>query len=111
MLQSEDIILVEPGAVATPIWDKAEAGDYSRFMTSEYAPYIQSALQYSVTGGRKGYPPERIGAAVWRALTVARPRVRYAVTPRRLTSWTIPRLLPSRIVDRMIARGLGFNRK
>jgi NAD(P)-dependent dehydrogenase (short-subunit alcohol dehydrogenase family) len=111
MLQGVDVILVEPGAVATPIWDKAEAGDYSRFMTTEYAPFVESVLRYSVTGGRKGYPPERIGATVWRALTAAHPRVRYAVTPHRLTSWTIPRLLPPRFADRMIARGLGFNRK
>ncbi len=54
---------------------------------------------------------ERLGAAVWKALTAAHPRARYTVTRRRLTSFTIPLLLPKRFVDRAIARGLGFNRK
>jgi NAD(P)-dependent dehydrogenase (short-subunit alcohol dehydrogenase family) len=111
LLQGVDVIVVEPGAVATPIWDKAEATDTSRFMQTEYAPFIPGYLRYSLASGRAGYPPERLGTAVWKALTAAHPRARYTVTRRRLTSFTIPLMLPQRFVDRAIARGLGFNRK
>jgi NAD(P)-dependent dehydrogenase (short-subunit alcohol dehydrogenase family) len=111
LLQGVDVIVVEPGAVATPIWDKAEATDTSRFMQTEYAPFIPGYLRYSLTNGRQGYPPERLGAAVWKALTAAHPRARYTVTRHRLTGFTIPLLLPKRFVDRRIAAGLGFNRR
>jgi hypothetical protein len=56
-------------------------------------------------------PPERIGEAIYRALTAPKPRARYAVVPNRLVNWTIPRLLPKRLVDRLIAKQLGLTRR
>jgi len=65
-----------------------------------------------IAEGRKGYPPERIGAVIWQALTVARPPVRYgySVVPQPWSNWILPQLLPKRLVDRLIARNLGFRR-
>ena len=56
-------------------------------------------------------PPERIGEAIHRALTLPRPRARYAVVPNRLFNWTMPMLLPKRVVDRLIAKQLGLTRR
>jgi hypothetical protein len=61
-----------------------------------------------IEDGRKGYPPEKVGEVVWHALTTPKPRVRYAVVPGNFISRLIPRLLPTRIIDRFIARNLGF---
>ena len=36
MLFGIDVIVVAPGAVATPIWDKAEAVDVSQFANTPY---------------------------------------------------------------------------
>jgi len=43
--------------------------------------------------------------------TVAKPRARYAPVPGKLLNWTIPTVLPSRVVDRLIGGQLGLNRK
>jgi hypothetical protein len=51
-----------------------------------------------------------IARLVRRALTAKRPRTRYAVSPRHLTSWVIPRLLPARVLDRIVARIAGLKR-
>lgn len=45
---------------------------------------------------------------IWKALTVANPHVRYPVVPDHLFSWIILRLLPKRMLDKMIAKNLGF---
>jgi hypothetical protein len=57
--------------------------------------------------GKQGLSPERIGEAVLHALTAARPKVRYSVTPQPLQDW-MARNLPKRVVDRMIGGRLGL---
>ena len=52
--------------------------------------------------------PERIGEAVHKALTTAHPKVRYSIVQQRLKNWTIPMLLPNRMVDRVIGKQLGL---
>ena len=101
-----DVIIVGPGSVVTPIWDKAEAKDYSAYAHTEYAPLIERFSKYFIAEGRKGLSSEKIGEAIYLALTTKHPKVRYAVVPQRFTNWTIPRLLPRRLIDKLITRQL-----
>ncbi len=57
--------------------------------------------------GKSGLPPERIGEAVHTALTTARPKVRYTVTPQP-GQFLISQLLPKRTLDRIIGKRLGL---
>ncbi len=107
MLFGIDVIVVAPGAVATPIWDKAEQIDVSRYANTPYAPALDMVRNYMIAQGRKGFPPEKIGQAVLKALTVAHPRVRYTVTPDPFRNFLM-NALPKRMVDRMIAGRLGL---
>jgi NAD(P)-dependent dehydrogenase (short-subunit alcohol dehydrogenase family) len=108
MLYRIDVIIIGPGSVATPIWDKAEQVDLSRYENTDYADATRRVQQYMIRNGRNGYPPEKVGEVVLHALTTPRPRVRYSVIPG--TSWRriLQDLLPKRLVDRMIAKNLGF---
>ena len=108
MLYGIDVIIIGPGSVATPIWDKAEADDFSRYQNTDYAEILDRFSKYFIAEGRKGFSPERIGATVLAALTSARPRARYAVVPNRFTNWTLPMLLPKRVLDKIISMRLGM---
>lgn len=110
MLYGIDVIIIGPGSVATPIWDKAEKLDISIYGNTEYAEAIRRIYKYMIQDGRNGYPPEKVGEVVWHALTTPRPHVRYAVVPGNFFSRLIPRLLPHRVIDRIIARNLGLKR-
>ena len=107
MLFGVDVIVVAPGAVATPIWDKAEQVDTSRYANTPYALALEKVRNYMLTTGRKGFPPEKIGRAVWRALTLAHPKVHYTVTPDRMQEFVV-HTLPKRTVDNLIAGRLGL---
>ena len=107
MIFGIDVIVVAPGAVATPIWDKAEQIDMSRYANTPYAAALDRVKRYMLELGRKGFPPEKIGAAVYRALTARRPKVRCTVTPDPLQNLMVG-TLPKRLVDRMIAGRLGL---
>jgi NAD(P)-dependent dehydrogenase (short-subunit alcohol dehydrogenase family) len=107
MLFGIDVIVVAPGMVATPIWDKADAFDATQFAATPYAAALEKVKDYMVSSGRKGLPPERIGAAVRTALTASKPRTRYTVTPTPIQNLLV-NTLPKRIVDKMIARRVGL---
>jgi hypothetical protein len=106
-----DLVIIEPGAVNTAMYDKGETEDLSEFRATPYWEAIENFRKYIVTQGRKGLPPERLASAVYAALTAAKPKTRYAVVPQRFRNWTLPRLLPSRMVDDAIAEQMGFIRK
>ena len=111
MLYGIDVIIVGPGVVATPIWDKANQVDLSMYQNTDYIDSAKGFQKYAVKLGEKGYPPEKVGEVVMHALTTARPRVRYAVVPGNPIIKFMERLLPKRVIDRIIAKNLGFEKK
>ena len=108
MLFGLDVIIVAPGQVATPIWDKAEAEDYGRYERTQYASILKRFSEFFVAQGRKGLTAESIGEVVLDALTSKKPRFRYDPIPQRFKNWTLPTMLPKRVLDGIIAKRLGF---
>lgn len=108
MLYGIDVIIIGPGSVATPIWDKAEQVDTSPYEQTEYFEAAMKVQNYMIRDGRNGYPPEKVGEVTLQALTAPKPRVRYAVIPGSSFQRVIQNWLPKRMVDRIIARRLGF---
>jgi NAD(P)-dependent dehydrogenase (short-subunit alcohol dehydrogenase family) len=111
MLYGIDVIVVNPGSVATPIWDKAEAQDGARYAGTEYEPLLRRFLTAALRSGRSGLPADAVGRVVWTALTAQAPRTFYPVVGRKLMNWTIPLALPARLLDRLIAKRLGMVRR
>jgi NAD(P)-dependent dehydrogenase (short-subunit alcohol dehydrogenase family) len=111
MLYGIDVIIVGPGSVATPIWDKAEEEDLAPYADTDYAEAARRMQNYMIKDGRNGYPPEKVGEVVLHVLTTPRPRVRYAVIPGSSFRRIIQGWLPKRLVDNIIARNLGFKVK
>jgi NAD(P)-dependent dehydrogenase (short-subunit alcohol dehydrogenase family) len=109
MIYGVDVIVVAPGAIATPIWDKADSIDVTRYDNTPYAKSLAMVKKYMVDLGRKGLPPERIGETVRTALTTSSPKTRYVVTPEPLTNW-MSLNMPKRMIDRTIAKRLGLTR-
>jgi NAD(P)-dependent dehydrogenase (short-subunit alcohol dehydrogenase family) len=107
MLFGIDVIIVAPGAVKTPIWSKAEEVDISSYRNSPFFPAMEKIRKFMRQLGDSGLPPEKIAEAIASALTSARPKVRYAMTPDPMRH-IISAILPKRTLDRMIAKRLGL---
>ncbi len=107
MLFGIDVIIIAPGPVKTPIWSKATETDISRYENSPYLPALQKVRAYVAHLNAIGLPPEKIAEAVFDALTLPHPKVRYQLAPDPLrhlmTAW-----LPKRTVDKIIAKRLGL---
>jgi NAD(P)-dependent dehydrogenase (short-subunit alcohol dehydrogenase family) len=106
-----NVVIIEPGTVNTEMYDKGEKEDLSEFKHTEYWEAAQKFQKWIVNEARtNGLPPKRLGEAVHMALSTAKPRARYAVIPNRLKNWTLPRLLPARMLDGMLAKQLGLKK-
>jgi NAD(P)-dependent dehydrogenase (short-subunit alcohol dehydrogenase family) len=111
MLFGIDVVIIEPGTVNTAMYDKGEKEDLSEFKQTEYWAAVQNFQKFIVTEARaNGLPPERLGEAVHVALTTAKPKARYAVIPQRFKNWTLPRLLPMRMLDAYLAKQMGLTK-
>ena len=109
MIYGVDVIVIAPGAIATPIWDKADAIDVTRYANTPYAKSLDRVKAMMLGMGKTGLAPERIGEAVHTALTAASPKTRYTITPQPFTDW-MSRNMPKRMVDKTIAKQLGLTK-
>jgi NAD(P)-dependent dehydrogenase (short-subunit alcohol dehydrogenase family) len=104
-----DVIMVAPGAVATPIWDKADAVDVAPYANTVYAPALAKLKEEMIRLGRQGLKPEKLGRLILGILTDPRPKTRYVITPEPLT-YVLLNLLPKRWSDKLVAMKLGLKR-
>jgi short-subunit dehydrogenase len=107
MLFGIDVIMIAPGAVKTPIWDKAEEIDISAYQNSPFLGVLQRLRSYMLTLADSGLAAETIGELIYQALTLAHPKVRYEISPEPFST-LMTRILPKRTLDRIIAKRLGL---
>lgn len=107
-----DAIAIGPGAVKTPIWDKAEADNSTNpYSNSPWAAPIEKFSETMLEGGRTGLDPLIIAKTIETALTATKPKARYAPVPDKLTNFTLPMLLPKRVVDGFFWKRFGMTPK
>lgn len=105
-----DVAVVQPGGIRTPIWRKAGAADSSALAGTEYEAPAAEFRTVALAAGESGLAADRVGALVARVLLDSRrPRTRYLITPHPVTE-RLMRILPARLLDRLIARRLGLQR-
>jgi NAD(P)-dependent dehydrogenase (short-subunit alcohol dehydrogenase family) len=106
------VSIIEPGAVATPIWSKsgAEADRMQDALPTEatrlYGTAMAALRKGAAHAERGAIAPDAVVAAVVHALTARRPRTRYVVGRDAKIQALIARLLPDRARDRLLARFL-----
>lgn len=105
MLFGIDVIIIGPGAVKTPIWDKSEALDLTVYSQSPFLPALKKLQAFMQQFAQEGLPAEAIGELVYSVLTIDNPKVRYAITPGGLRLLAA-KVLPKRTFDRIMARRL-----
>jgi NAD(P)-dependent dehydrogenase (short-subunit alcohol dehydrogenase family) len=105
------VALIEPGSVATPIWDKARA-DGERFtvpaeLQAQYGHVPAAMDRVFQQTARRAIPAEVVAETIERALTAPRMRARYIVGRDARMMILLRRLLPDRTWDRVARRALG----
>jgi NAD(P)-dependent dehydrogenase (short-subunit alcohol dehydrogenase family) len=102
-----DVIVIQPGAFKTGIWDSSR--ERARTLVQAYPPdahryygRVLARLGDARAPDRAG-DPARVARAVARALTARRPRARYVVGIDARIGLLLAALLPTRWLDRLLA--------
>jgi NAD(P)-dependent dehydrogenase (short-subunit alcohol dehydrogenase family) len=112
--QGVDVIVIEPGGVKTPIWRKG--GELASELAADMPPEAERLYGRQVEAVRAqtvriasetGIEPRVVAETIGRALTSKRPRARYLVGRDAKTRGPIAKLLPDRLMDRLVARAMG----
>ncbi len=105
------VALIEPGSVATPIWDKGQAQADELTLPAELQevygrsiPALEKALRDT---GRRGVPAEKVAEVIEGALGARRMRARYLIGIDARAMLAAKRLLPDRVFDRFAKLALG----
>jgi NAD(P)-dependent dehydrogenase (short-subunit alcohol dehydrogenase family) len=111
--QGIDVTLVEPGAIATAIWQtsKRRAEDMSMQIQDHpamplYQDFADSMMERVGRIEGKATPAERVAQVVRRALQHRRPRVRARVGNDAMLGSFLARFLPTRWFDKLIVQDM-----
>jgi NAD(P)-dependent dehydrogenase (short-subunit alcohol dehydrogenase family) len=106
-----DVIVIEPGTIATPIWTRSAAVADDLFARlppeagARYGARIASFRKLAGERGARGAPVATVAAAVERALTAENPRPRVVVGSDAIIRGVLEHL-PVRLRDRLLERVL-----
>jgi NAD(P)-dependent dehydrogenase (short-subunit alcohol dehydrogenase family) len=110
------VAIVEPGAIATPIWEKGRAEARAALDALPaagrelYGRDLENVERTVERVAASGLPPEQVADAILHALTASRPRARYLIGREAKARVLAEALLPVRAFDFVIARAMGLGR-
>jgi NAD(P)-dependent dehydrogenase (short-subunit alcohol dehydrogenase family) len=102
------VSVVQPGRILTPIWDRGlEEADRMRTDLApegveHYGHYLEGVETLIKTAKKEGIPPLKVALRVRHALTARRPKTRYIVGLDARLQKIVKKLLPTRLLDRLV---------
>ncbi|MGD0170059.1 MAG: SDR family oxidoreductase [Smithella sp.] len=95
-----EVILIEPGRITTPIWDKGEK-NLNKYADSLFAMEAKAIGEYAIRKGKTtGLAPIEVAKTVYHVLIAANPKLRYIVAENKL-EYQMIKILPASYVDKL----------
>ena len=112
MLYGIKVVIIEPGPIKTPIWDKTPSIEENPFLGTDYEPALRKFHGQMVTKGKnEGLPVESVGKLIEKVITINNPKTRYVITGRKWLDFILPGILPDRWLDKLFAKFLGIDKE
>lgn len=110
MLLGIKVSIVAPGSIKTPIWQKGFGLIKEKYLKSVFAESFSRFMKIAGSQEKHALDVGEVSRDILHALTAECPKIRYAPMPRPLVNWYLPKLIPTRIYDKMTAKVLGLDR-
>jgi NAD(P)-dependent dehydrogenase (short-subunit alcohol dehydrogenase family) len=104
-----EVVAIEPGTIATPIWEKSSSqadkvlGKMTPDQRELYGKRLEKVAKVLAQQNKRGAPPSKVADAVEHSLTAKRPKTRYLVGDARLLLG-LKTVLRARLFDRLLYR-------
>lgn len=105
-----DVVVLGPGVVKTPIWSKTEDFDLSKYEQTDYAASGARVKKFMLKMSNMGYEQSDFGQMILKIIETRQAKARYPLVYGKFRNWTIPRLIPTRTLNRIIGKKLGFTK-
>ncbi|WP_421889381.1 SDR family oxidoreductase [Marinoscillum sp.] len=103
-----EVVVVGPGAIKTPIWNK---GMDNLYEDTAFANSLQIFARGFIRGSIKhGFEANKLADDILKIFRKARPKTRYAIVAKPFLNWWLPKILPARMMDRYLAKKLEITR-
>lgn len=111
LLYGIDVVVIRPGHVATPIWDKGGNTEQS-YDNSDYLEPLTRFQSHFVKEGKNGENPVRLANQIADVFEKSNPKTRYTFVKGWFKNWFVPRrILSDRTLDRLIGKGTRLLKK
>lgn len=99
-----DVIILEPGAVTSEIWDKAKDLD-PKFLETDYAPILKNWEKMVGNSERNAVPPIEVAEKVYAAIVQSKPPTRSIIAKKKMVMRLVKYILPDRFIDKQVTKG------
>ncbi|MEP1095150.1 MAG: SDR family oxidoreductase [Cyclobacteriaceae bacterium] len=103
-----DVMVVGPGAIKTPIWNKgtseAESEKYGNSAFSKSLEIFQR--QFVGRAIKNAWTAEKLAKKIFNAFEKSKPKTRYSFVPQWFQNSFMPQLLPARTLDKLVRKNL-----
>lgn len=99
-------VLIEPGAVKTPIWEKADQIDLSPYEGTRYESIMSKVKEEVIKGGRHGASVEKLAELIVSVLSDPNPKTRYRYARKVFKEITLPLWLSDKKLDKLVKKKL-----
>lgn len=105
-----DVIVIGPGPIKTPIWNKGlDSSEQLKYQNSPFLPSLQIFQNVFVKSAvENGWTSEKATNIIFKIFEKNNPKARYALVPQRFKNWTLMKIIPPRVLDRLVGKKLGL---
>ncbi len=111
MLFGINVVVIGPGSIKTPIWNKGFGQIRDRYKNSIYANSFRKFISIALGEEKNALEVSAISQLILRIFEQKNPSFRYAPIPRKWRNWYLPSILPKRLYNHLTAKTLGLLKK
>lgn len=104
------VVLLEPGPVKTAIWGKVDTEAWERLKQTDFFDAASKFNEFFSGEGGKGIEPDDFSNRLFKIFMAPNPKTRYVITKNKWQMYSIPRLLPDKMIDKAVGKQFGLKK-
>lgn len=102
------VILIGPGSIKTPIWNKGFHSIENHYQNSIFSRAFQKFIKFAQNEELNGLPVTAVVQDLNSAIDLLKPKIKYRPIPRMFRNYYLPKLFSKSKMDKIMCRMLGL---
>lgn len=98
-----DVVILEPGAVESEIWEKTKSLD-PKYLDTDYGPILKDWEKLVSNSEKNAVPPIQVAEKVYEALTKKKPAIRSIIAKKKMVMRLVKYVLTDRFLDKQLTK-------